>query len=145
MIIQNNYFFEAGGHEFESGVVDVVSSYAKSEWGKSAVKFSTVQQDHHEGTDLFVLGVPIDITLAFEKKNKTRKLGVLTMDGIEIDFGVRFGNHKANFKIPVLVIGASSAIGITKSNMWLVLEIIKDNVQRILNVGMDEYFLATEA
>ena len=145
MRLQNNYFFEAGGHEFESGVVDVVSSFAKREWGLGAVKFSTVQQDRHEGTDLYVLGVPIDVTLAFEKKNRTRRLGALTLDGMTIDFGVRFGNHKVNFKTPVLVIGAESALGITKANMWIILEIIKDNVQKILNTGMDEYFLATEA
>ena len=145
MKTQNSYFFEAGGHEFEADVVDVVSSFAKREWGTDAVKFSTAQQDRFEGTDLYVLGIPIDFTLAFERKNKTRKLGVLTLDGVTIDFGVRFGNHKANFKVPVLVIGAESVLGITKSNMWIALETIKTHVQEILNVGMDEYFLATEA
>jgi len=143
--MNNNYFFEAGGHEFESGVVDIVSAFAKREWGTGAVSFSTVQQDRFEGTDLFVLGVPVDVTLAFERKNKTRKLGALTLDGVTIDFGVRFGNHKANFKVPVLVIGADSALGVTKNNMWVVLDIIKTHIQEILNLGMDKYFLATEA
>ena len=144
MRTQNRYFFEAGGFEFESGVVDVVSAFAKREWGIGAVKFSTIQQDCYEGTDLFILGIPIDVTLAFEKKNKTRRLGALTLDGVTIDFGVRFGNHKATFKTPVLVIGAETALGITKANMWITLDIIRDNVQKILNTGMDEYFLATE-
>ena len=145
MNIQNNYFFEAGGLEFESGVVDIVSAYAKREWGADAVKCSTVQEDRYEGTDIFVLGVPIDITLAFEKKNKTRRLGALTLDGVTIDFGVRFGNRKTNFKLPVLVLGAETAVGITKSNMWAALDTIKTNVQEILNRGMDEYLIATEA
>jgi len=145
MSIRSTYFFEASGHEFESGVVDAVSSFAKREWGIEAVKSSTMQQDRFEGTDLYVLGVPIDITLSFEKKNKTRRLGALTMDGVVIDFGIRLGNHRANFKMPVLVIGASTAIGITKANLWLVLGIIKDNIQEILNIGMDKYFVATEA
>ena len=145
MGIKNNYFFEAGGQEFESGVVDIVSSYAKREWGIGAVKFSTVRQDRYEGTDVFVLGVPIDVTLAFERKNKTRRLGTLMLDGVSIDFGVRFGNQKANFNMPVLVIGAGTAIGITKHNMWVALDTIKDNIQEILCKGMDEYFLATEA
>ncbi|MCL1884457.1 MAG: hypothetical protein FWF81_12010 [Defluviitaleaceae bacterium] len=143
--MKTSYFFETGGLEFECGVVDVVSAFAKREWGNKAVKFSTTQQDRHEGTDFFVLGIPIDITLAFDKKNKTRKVGTLKMDGVTIDFGVRFGNNKAKFKTPVLVIGAEAAIGISKSNMWITLGIIKDNVQKILDMGMDKYFLATDA
>lgn len=145
MSIRSNYFFESGGLEFESEMVDIVSAFAKREWGIGSVKFSTLYQDRYEGTDLFILGIPIDVTLAFEKKNKTRRLGELTLDGVTIDFGVRFGNHKANFKMPVLVIGAGTAVGITKSNLWVALDTIKTNVQEILNKGMDEYFLATEA
>ena len=113
MGVYDSYFFEAGGFEFESELVDILSSFAQSEWGIGAVKFSTAQQDRHEGTDIFVLGVPIDITLAFDKKNRTRKLGTMEMDGLNIDFGIRFGNQKAKFKIPVLVLGAESIIGIT--------------------------------
>ena len=66
--MNNSYFFEAGDHEFESEVVDVVSTFAKREWGASSVQFSTANQDRYEGTDLFVLGIPTDITLAFEKR-----------------------------------------------------------------------------
>ena len=144
MSLKNNYFFETGGHKFESGVVDAVSAFAEREWGINAVKFCTVHQDLYEGTDLFVLGIPIDVTLAFEKKNRTRSLGALTLDGVTIDFGLRFGNHKANFKIPVLVIGAETALGITINNMWVALNIIKSNIHEILNVGMDKYLIATE-
>ena len=145
MYAKNQFFFDVGGYEFESGVVDIVSDFAKSEWGNKSIQFSTVQQDRYEGTDVFVLGVPIDITLAFEKKNKTRKLGALSLNGVTIDFGLRFGNGKAKFQTPVLVIGAETAIGISKSNMWAALDTIKYHVREILNKGMDAYFLATEA
>jgi hypothetical protein len=145
MYTKNQFFFEVGGCEFESGVVDIVSDFAKSEWGNKSIQFSTVQQDRYEGTDVFVLGVPIDITLAFEKKNKTRKLGALSLNGVTIDFGLRFGNGKAKFQTPVLVIGAETALGISKSNMWVALDTIKYHVREILNKGMDAYFLATEA
>jgi len=143
--MRTNYFFEAGGYEFESGVVDVMQTFATRQWGTKAVKFSTSRQDRYEGTDLFVLGVPIDVTLDFERKNKTRRLAGLSVDGITIDFGVRFGNFKADFDVPVLVIGTTSHAPITKSNMWLVLDIIRDNINEILNIGMDEYFVAIEA
>jgi len=145
MSIRTSYFFETDGFDFEFRLVDVVSDFAKREWGIGAVKFSTVQQDRYEGTDLYVLKVPIDVTLAFDKKNRTRRLGLLTLDGVTIDFGIRFGNNKATFRTPVLVIGAESALGITRSNMWVVLDAIKNNVQKILDTGMDAYFLATEA
>lgn len=145
MNISNRYFFETGGHAFESEIVDIVSVFAKRIWGSTAVKFSTEQQDRYEGTDVFVLGVPVDVTLAFDKKNRTRKLGELTLNGVTITFGVRFGNRKATFKTPVLVVGAETAIGISNSNMWIVLDTIKANIQEILDTGMDNYFLATEA
>ena len=144
MCTKDNYFFDNGGHTFEAGVVDIVLSFAKSEWGHGAVKFSTMKQDFCEGTDVSVLGVPIDVTLAFGKKNKIRELGALVLDGLRIVFGVRFGNSKADFETPVLVIGAETAIGIKRSNMMITLDIIKDNIRKILNIGMDEYFLATE-
>jgi len=144
MNISERYFFEAGGHEFESFIADIVSIFAKREWGTKAVKFSTEKQDLYEGTDLFVLGVPIDVTLAFAKKEKTNRLETLVIDGVTIDFGLRLGNWKANFKTPVLVIGAETAVGITKSNMWAVLDTFKSNIKEILDTGMDQYFLATE-
>ena len=140
----NQYFFEADGREFESSVAEIVSFFAKREWGTAAVTFSTERQDRYEGTDMFVLGVPIDVTLAFDQKNRTRKLGTINFDGITIDFGIRFGNGKASFKMPVLVIGAETATGISKLDMWVTLDTIKSNIREILNMGMDEYLLATD-
>jgi len=145
MSISNRFYFESGGYEFESELVSYFSTFAKCEWGNNAVKFSTEQQDRYEGTDLFVLGIPVDVTLAFAAKNKTRKLDTMVFDGVTVDFGIRFGNGKANFKTPVLVIGAETAIGITRSNMWVVLDTIKSNISSILDKGMDDYLLATEA
>jgi len=141
----HHYFFETIGYEFETGMVDVVSSFAKKEWGIGAVKFNAVRQDHYESTDMFVLGIPIDVTLAFEKKSKTRRLGSLMLDGVTIEYGVRFGNSKAAFNVPVLVIGAATAIGITKSNVWHVMNTIKSYLHEILDTSMDHYLLATQA
>jgi hypothetical protein len=142
MSVQNRYFFETGGHAFESEIVDIVSAFAQRIWGAKAVKFSSQRQDRFEGTDMYVLGVPMDVTLAFDKKVRTRKLGELPLDGVTISFGVRFGNGRVSFKTPVLVVGAD---GITNGNMWLTMDIIKANIQEILDTGMDNYFLAIEA
>ena len=140
-----NYFFDADGYEFEDKIVDIVSVFAKRSWGNKAVKFSTTQQDRYEGTDLFVLGIPTDITLTFATKNKTRNLGRLVLDGVTVDFGIRFGNGKAMFQTPVLVIGAKRADGISKKNMWVVLDTIKTYVHEILDTGMGKYYDAVDA
>ena len=144
MAMNERYFFEASGYEFEAEMADFLTLFAKREWGSSAVKFSTARQDRFEGTDIFVLGIPIDITLDFSGKNKTRKLDTLELDGVTIDLGVRFGNGRAKFKTPVLVIGAETACGITNHNMWIALDIIKANISKILDLGMDKYFQAVE-
>ena len=140
MSIRENYYFESSGYEFESEMAEFITSFAKREWGNSAIKFSTENQDRYEGTDMFLLGVPLDITLDFESKNKTKLLDTLVIDGVTIDLGVRFGNGKVDFQIPVLVIGAATALGIAKHNMYIVLDAIKSNILKILDMGMDRYF-----
>ena len=140
MSISERCYFESSGYEFEAEMADFITSFAKREWGESAVKFSTEQQDRYEGTDIFLLGVPVDITLDFSGKNKTKLLDTLVIDGVTIDLGVRFGNGKADFKTPVLVIGAGTALGITKHNMYIALDTIKSNIMKILDLGMDRYF-----
>ena len=98
-----------------------------------------------EGTDIYLLGVPMDVTLAFGKKDKTRRLGNVSRDGVTVSFGVRFGNAKASFRMPVLVMGVEAAIEITKENMWITLDTLKTRIREILDLGMDEYLLATDA
>ena len=136
--------FNNSGNKFEAVMQDILVSFAKKEWGDKSIRFSTEYQDKFEGTDIFVLGVPIDVTLAFEKKNKTKKMGHINKDGVIINFGIRFGNTKASFRMPVLVLGAETALGITKDNMWVALDTIKSHIKEVLETGMDKYFLATE-
>ena len=142
MNISESYYFESNGYEFESEMAEFITLFARREWGEAAVKFGTKQQDFYEGTDIFLLGVPVDITLDFAGKNKTKRLDTLVIDGVTIDLGVRFGNGRADFKTPVLVIGAGTALGITKHNMYIALDTIKSNILNILDLGMDRYFQA---
>jgi len=144
MGMNGRYFFESNSYEFEADMVDVITTFAKREWGVKSVKFSTRKQDLFEGTDLFVVGIPIDVTMNFAQKNNTQKLGEMDVDGISIDFGVRIGNGNVDFKTPVLVLGVESAAGIGRSNLWVVIETVKSNIKEILNKGMDKYLYATE-
>ena len=131
------------GNEFESELIHIASTYARKTWGVGSIKLSSARQDRFEGTDLFVLGIPVDVTLAFSRKNRTRKLGVLNFDGVTVEFGIRFGNGKVKFQTPVLVIGAETTTGITKSNMWVVVDAIRSRIGEILDQSMDQYLLAT--
>jgi len=134
--------FANTGGELEESFVDIVCVFAKSEWGNDTVKLCTVRQDRFEGTDLYVLGVPIDITMAYSRKNKMKELSYRVYEGVTIDFGLRIGNGKVTFETPVLVIGIETALGICKHNLGVVMETIKTHISDILNVGMDEYFQA---
>jgi len=145
MSISEKYYFESSGYEFESEMADFITSFARKEWGDAAVKFSTELQDRHEGADIFLLGIPVDITLNFARKNKTKWLETLVLEGANINLGIRYGNGKVKFENPVLVIGAETALGITMQNMWVTLDIIKSNILRILDLGMDRYFQVVEA
>ena len=140
-----NSKFNSSGNEFEALLLDILSAFAKKEWGIGAIKLSLERQDRFEGTDITLLGVPIDVTLAFSMKDKTRKMGFINKDGVTINYGVRFGNRKSDFRMPVLVLGAETATEITRSNMWVAIDTIRAHIKEILDIGMDKYFLATEA
>lgn len=138
------YFFETTGLEFETEIIDKISLFSLKEWGVGAFKMSTLAEDRFEGADCFVLGIPIDITLAYEQKKRMKRLNCqLIFDGITVEFGVRFGNSQVQFDTPVLVIGVGSSLGVNKGNMWYALDMIKTNLKQILDTGMDAYFEAT--
>lgn len=142
--MRDKYSFESGGNEFEADMVDVISHYAQKEWGNSSITVSTMNQDRYEGTDVFVLGVPVDVTINYQNKRHTRKLTEMLFDGITVEFGLRTGNGRKTFKTPVLVVGVEAAAGITFGNMWAVIDSVKGKIGDILDTGMDEYFAATE-
>jgi len=140
------YFFEKSslGIEFETDMVEVISSFAKKTWGTSSVKFTTTKQDRYEGTDLFVLGIPVDITTAYKTKKRMKHLKKIVRNGMVFELGLRYGNEYCTFKTPVLVIGVKTEYcEITKANSWCVLGDIKANIEEVLNIGMDKYLWAT--
>ena len=136
--------FQSKGIKFEEGFADVLMTYSKKTWGKSAAKFATTQEDRYQGTDLFVLETPIDVTLNFWHKRRTKRIGTLSFDGLKINFGLRFGNAFKTFPIPVLVIGVDCAVDMEDTNLWATLENLKTQAKNILDFGFDSYFAATE-
>ena len=142
---KNDVLVFSTGIEFEDAVTQIVERYSLKSWGIGAFKFSTLKQDKFEGTDFTVLGVPMDITLNYEAKKRMIPVSrTLTYGNLSVQFGVKTGNVRKRFETPVLVLGFSSLWNVTKDNMWLIIDEIKNNLQEILEVGMDEYFAVTE-
>ena len=140
-----NILASTSGEKLEEMLMDEISRFAIKNWGKGAFKFSAIKQDRLDGVDFFVLGVPVDVTLNYNRKNRMRKLDIsLSFEGISVDFGIRFGNGKAQFKTPVLVIGIDSALRLTHSNMAGEIGLLRDGLDQILNSGMDAYFDACD-
>ena len=110
-------------------------------FGKDA-KSSTKSEDLYEGTDLYVLGVRVDFTTAFESKDhmveipETMNLGLST-----IRFGVRTGNDYHDFDEPVLVVCIDAGNNHMLKYMYQnILDEFKQNVRRIFEKGMDLYW-----
>ena len=64
----------------------------------------------------------------------------LSLPGIDVSFGIRRENGHRTFSRPALVIDINSPIEITKNTMWTALRLIKENMQKILETGMETYF-----
>ena len=135
------FYFDATGYCFEADIIEEMGKFAVKEWGTKSFRFSTFSEDRYMGVDCYVLGVPVDVTLAYENKRRMKRLVyTLSYDGIEISFGVRYGNGRTVFEQPVLVIGVSNALGVKNSNLRYIIDNVKDNFREILNSGMDLYF-----
>lgn len=96
------------GKLFEKMVIDILVSMSKFQDDPfKAVRNSSPIQDKNEGTDLFYQGIRIDITLNFDGKVCTKKIGEsYERDSFgSVRFGLRSGNGLKFFSEPVLVIG----------------------------------------
>lgn len=132
--------YDTTGSLFEEAVSVAIGSVSLKRWGKGAFVTTDIVKDQHQGTDFTVLGVPMDVTLNVVGKNRT-KWSKTTIDlGFgKVNFGIRTGNGKVKFAVPVLILGFTFA-DIRKSNASYLVEAFKDQIQEILETGMDIYF-----
>lgn len=137
--------FESTGIEFEETIIEKCGTISKETWGASAFKFSTLTQDKMSGTDFFVLGIPVDVTLNLENKRHTKISSDIEIDLAiaKVRFGVRFGNGRVKFETPVLVIGFDTMLG-RRDVLTIASSISKSKFVEILNSGMDFYFDTVE-
>jgi hypothetical protein len=139
------YFFDSLGFTFEAAVVEYLYKSAVKAWGKRAVTYSTAREDKEEGVDFYVLKIPVDVTLNYAGKRRTKNLPcILEHEGITVRFGVRFGNACHTFKTPVLVIGVEHVFNITRFNFMDVLDSLSCKIKEMLEIGMDAYLDFTD-
>ncbi|MDL2248617.1 hypothetical protein LJB89_02860 [Tyzzerella sp. OttesenSCG-928-J15] len=132
------------GLEFEDTIIDKFYNVCIKEWGTNSFKISTVKQDLYAGTDFFVLGVPVDVTLNITDKNHTT-ISKTTIDigFAKINFAVRYGNGRVKFDTPVLVIGFDTLMDKTGIRQ-LASFLDPMQVVELIQAGMDCYFETVE-
>jgi len=144
------YINQSTGLEFEDEMIILISDYAKKFYGEDAVQFAKTKEerikaDREQGTDFLLYGIPVDTTLNFHGKDNMDDIGEMPLNGFNVNFGFRKGNKRKEFNTPVLVIGASSPVEITKNNMWYYIQEIKTNIQNILDKAFDLYYDAIDS
>jgi len=93
------------GKAFEDGMGYLL----KCLYGKEYTR-ANESQDQKEGTDFFICGIRVDVTMK-PVKNKVKYLDSFVIPGCTIHVQLRYGNRRLDFKEPVLVMYFESFIG----------------------------------
>ncbi|MDO4271404.1 MAG: hypothetical protein Q4C83_00245 [Candidatus Saccharibacteria bacterium] len=139
----NLWVDKPAGELFEHTMIRVLKNVYK-ENPRAVVDYTGTRRDTHEGTDCTLMGIPLDITLNYEGKDKINNL----VDTFEltsrangcgellanVKFGIRLGNRHAKFRLPVLVFGVSLMPTI---NFWRYEELIYDALRRDMRSMFD--------
>lgn len=101
------------GDDVEDSIYDkIVTSFGE----EYKVRKSNVIEDLFEGTDMFIDGIRVDITLNDEKKGTLKFIESAQFKNVKVDFSVRTGNGRNEFNEPVVVIRFETNVPITKRN-----------------------------
>ena len=133
---------KAFGKEFESRFDDALLEYARSH--NSDLKFCMdTDQDYFEGTDFTMDGIRSDVTVDFFMKDNTECLDSrwLAWAGVRVNYGVRRGNRKTAFAVPVLVIGFDFVDSSPRAVDYF-FEQLGSHMSEIINDGADLYLNA---
>lgn len=88
-----------GGKYFEEGM----KAWLRSQF--EDIQNASVTEDRYAGTDLFLCGVPVDITEYPAGKNCYTPLFSVNCGVFQFSAGIRTGNGRVWFDRPVLVLG----------------------------------------
>ena len=130
------------GDEFEADFIEV----CRKLYPEDAVPTYGTDIDYQEGTDMVLFKLPVDFTCNFAGKDHMQVLPntvFIQRYGVDVKFGVRYGNsHNGyhEFKRPVLVIGIDYIPIEIRKDLDPLFEIISSKLDKIIDMGMDQYF-----
>jgi hypothetical protein len=87
----------------------VMKYYFKKLYGDAFIP-ANHEEDCYEGTDFFINGIRIDVTLK-PVKRKAKYIDSFVIPGCTIHVQLRYGNHVQDFSEPVLLLYFESFIG----------------------------------
>lgn len=130
------------GKEFEDTISAAFYEYFRRRGAEKDCKQVTgTLSDYYGGTDLEIMGVPVDVTYYFKGKDHT----VILPSEVEtpvstIKYGVRTGNGHVKFQQPVLVIGVDEEDSFIRMFLERLAECVKHMARKILETGFDAYW-----
>ncbi len=130
------------GFEFEDEVVSVFKKYSEKMGTLRYFKeVSGTDLDTKQGTDLFVDGIPVDITSNFSEKRKMITLeDEVDVNGTAIKFGIRLGNGHITFKTPVMVVGIDASASFLNSYMDIIISEFAAKVDQIMDIINQRFY-----
>lgn len=109
------------GKYIEAYTLEVFEDYFGSSFRRS-----TNEEDLYLGTDCFIGGVPIDITMNPDK-NRCKFIKKYMLEGITVNVLKRFGNGRQTFNRPVLVFHFELY---DLRDRFMICELIEENLTR---------------
>lgn len=136
------YSWDSIGNDLETELTERMAANQVDMWGHNTIKVSTYTQDRDEGTDVFVCGIPVDITLNTAKNHTFWFKNTIDLDYMSIMFGLRRRNGRSKFLLPVLVMCIVASV--SRDNYMDVVNMLIPELKAALDIGMDLYLDAVE-
>ena len=133
------------GKKFEKNMTAIVrKKYTERGLGNQIQVMIGTTVDFKKGTDLFIENVPVDLTTDFSGKDYTEMIKVpsnmqFRICGIEIKFGIRYGNACGRFQTPVLVIGIDATPFEIEKVYKSFMMAFQWKANEIINAGLTSY------
>lgn len=130
------------GAEFEDSLAISIEDHFVAAGDRKAVqRTGGTRLDWAYGTDLFIWGIPVDLTCAIAGKDHIEKLPLTTeVFGIKVEFAVRTANYHHRFRTPVLVIGFASTESFARAWMDRITEEFCVRIEEIMDMAQSQYW-----
>ncbi len=135
---------------FEDEMFTVIGDhFSRMENGTISSEFRWAVQDadRKSGINAFIYGLPCTFTTFpndFDSAH-TRRVGELDLnEGVKVRFGVKLGNGRVKYGVPILVIGVDTGhMGtqyVSKMTIDRIIRKIRTNLAQVIEVGQSAYW-----